>query len=628
MALIGLDTSSWLSNSDIKRVLEMAIATPNGYLSRDVIQNPSSGTVVFYDRRHSKFRMDGVEWDKRKDGRSVREDHVKIKIDGIECIYVCYVRSSSLHRRSYWLLQHKDVVMSHYLNPVPGLHSDAPASFPVPHPPPYSNLSSSPVQADITTASHVAPAIDMEQTWSVHSDITSQKGGQPGMDTSWMEEPLQDFSSSRMSPVDGMDFSNDIPLLTDDQWDDLSVSFALPEVSLLMLTIDHYAPTWAFQNGGCRILIIGNFSATTRYTCRFGAIVVAATIVREGVLSCTAPRHPMGSAALSVESLSAQSPAVPFDFVPGSLELLQSLGDDSGDMFSNSPVSKNHPGLISLDPIDQASPVQPTICSNPSVDRPAMDTTTTNDGAITSQCNCDKLQSTSYHLLPSGDSVMPASSTVSMPSSYDQSDTQSSSVLCMVCCKKSVNSADSSSKVSAMCETCGGSGEAVSPSLSRCASEKSLKDITWQDFVDNELRAKLGSLAIAGDSKPARSDRLHYSAARTIQHAFRRYRDSRERRSRRAKENAALLIQKTYRQWRQHQRMQEMNQAAIKIQHKFRAYQERQHRRTASSVPATLIADMHEAPSLSVEQRRAAEKIVRFLRKQSRYRKGFPANAK
>jgi hypothetical protein len=43
---------------------------------------------------------------------------------------------------------------------------------------------------------------------------------------------------------------------------------------------------------------------------------------------------------LQIESLSAQSPAVPFEFVPGSLELLQSLGDDNGEMFLISPVSK------------------------------------------------------------------------------------------------------------------------------------------------------------------------------------------------------------------------------------------------------------------------------------------------
>ena len=44
---------------------------------------------------------------------------MKLKVQGTECIYGCYVHSAVLptfHRRCYWLLQNPDIVLVHYLN--------------------------------------------------------------------------------------------------------------------------------------------------------------------------------------------------------------------------------------------------------------------------------------------------------------------------------------------------------------------------------------------------------------------------------------------------------------------------------------------------------------------------------
>ena len=63
--------------------------------------------------------QDGYCWKKRRDGKTTREDHMKLKVGGTECIYGCYVHSAILptfHRRCYWLLQNPDLVLVHYLN--------------------------------------------------------------------------------------------------------------------------------------------------------------------------------------------------------------------------------------------------------------------------------------------------------------------------------------------------------------------------------------------------------------------------------------------------------------------------------------------------------------------------------
>lgn len=121
---------------------------------------PKSGSMLLYSRKKVRYRRDGYCWKKRKDGKTTREDHMKLKVQGtevsvvggrrivlflwrvlachkfvsgklsiififkwrliyspfpsttsyssIQCIYGCYVHSAILptfHRRCYWLLQ-------------------------------------------------------------------------------------------------------------------------------------------------------------------------------------------------------------------------------------------------------------------------------------------------------------------------------------------------------------------------------------------------------------------------------------------------------------------------------------------------------------------------------------------
>jgi len=108
----------WNTNEEIASML-IAFDRHHDWMSKEVKIRPKSGSMLLYSRKKVRYRRDGYCWKKRKDGKTTREDHMKLKVQGMECIYGCYVHSAILptfHRRCYWLLQNPDIVLVHYLN--------------------------------------------------------------------------------------------------------------------------------------------------------------------------------------------------------------------------------------------------------------------------------------------------------------------------------------------------------------------------------------------------------------------------------------------------------------------------------------------------------------------------------
>ncbi|XP_024081456.1 calmodulin-binding transcription activator 2 isoform X3 [Cimex lectularius] len=108
----------WNTNEEIAAIL-ICFERHLDWQSKEVKIRPKSGSMLLYSRKKVRYRRDGYCWKKRKDGKTTREDHMKLKVQGTECIYGCYVHSAILptfHRRCYWLLQNPDIVLVHYLN--------------------------------------------------------------------------------------------------------------------------------------------------------------------------------------------------------------------------------------------------------------------------------------------------------------------------------------------------------------------------------------------------------------------------------------------------------------------------------------------------------------------------------
>ncbi|KAG8430766.1 hypothetical protein GDO86_020031 [Hymenochirus boettgeri] len=119
--LLPKERLRWNTNEEIASYL-ITFEKHEEWLSSAPKTRPQNGSIILYNRKKVKYRKDGYCWKKRKDGKTTREDHMKLKVQGMECLYGCYVHSSivpTFHRRCYWLLQNPDIVLVHYLNVPP-----------------------------------------------------------------------------------------------------------------------------------------------------------------------------------------------------------------------------------------------------------------------------------------------------------------------------------------------------------------------------------------------------------------------------------------------------------------------------------------------------------------------------
>ncbi|KAF6156521.1 hypothetical protein GIB67_011322 [Kingdonia uniflora] len=89
-------------------------------LTPDPPRLPSSGSQFLFDRKALRyFRRDGHSWRKKKDGKTVREAHEKLKagsVDVLHCYYAHGEDNENFQRRSYWMLdsQLEHIVFVHY----------------------------------------------------------------------------------------------------------------------------------------------------------------------------------------------------------------------------------------------------------------------------------------------------------------------------------------------------------------------------------------------------------------------------------------------------------------------------------------------------------------------------------
>ncbi|KAF7050686.1 hypothetical protein CFC21_059018 [Triticum aestivum] len=108
----------WLRPTEICEILKNY---RNFRIAPEPPNMPASGSLFLFDRKVLRFfRKDGHNWRKKKDGKTVKEAHERLKsgsIDVLHCYYAHGEENINFQRRSYWMLEedYMHIVLVHYL---------------------------------------------------------------------------------------------------------------------------------------------------------------------------------------------------------------------------------------------------------------------------------------------------------------------------------------------------------------------------------------------------------------------------------------------------------------------------------------------------------------------------------
>ncbi|KAG8073805.1 hypothetical protein GUJ93_ZPchr0006g45289 [Zizania palustris] len=108
----------WLRPTEICEILKNY---RNFRIAHEPPNKPPSGSLFLFDRKVLRyFRKDGHNWRKKRDGKTVKEAHERLKsgsIDVLHCYYAHGEDNVNFQRRSYWMLEedYMHIVLVHYL---------------------------------------------------------------------------------------------------------------------------------------------------------------------------------------------------------------------------------------------------------------------------------------------------------------------------------------------------------------------------------------------------------------------------------------------------------------------------------------------------------------------------------
>ncbi|CAG0879570.1 unnamed protein product [Darwinula stevensoni] len=296
------------------------------WLAKDVTIRPPSGSMFLYDRKRSKYRRDGYSWKKRRDGKTIREDHMKLKVQGVE---------------------NPDVVLVHYLNVIPTSNEDVEVSVKLPSKDWNQQdllLQLRPMFSLDNKDGESVPGLEAEGNKALEM-IVQQLLGRGTRDR--LDKSRYGGSQKQEGSRNGGKSRDPCLPLPQDPFPTLFPDLNLGHQEHVMVSITDFAPQTApcqsilrgivcFEQGGTKMLLMLDCdlnplsSVETRYQVDFDGLIVPAVYVQPQVLSCTIPSHAPGKALfhVSLNGTPLSSPqTMTFTQAPGPVaaDLLQRL---------------------------------------------------------------------------------------------------------------------------------------------------------------------------------------------------------------------------------------------------------------------------------------------------------------
>ncbi|GMI80244.1 hypothetical protein HRI_001693700 [Hibiscus trionum] len=125
----------WLRPVEVYEILRNH---SNFSLSDKPPSKPPAGSLFLFDRKTTRyFRKDGHDWRKKKDGKTVKEAHEKLKIESVDALHCYYAHgqfNENFQRRCYWMLdgEFEHIVFVHYREVKEGYRSGVSRILPDP----------------------------------------------------------------------------------------------------------------------------------------------------------------------------------------------------------------------------------------------------------------------------------------------------------------------------------------------------------------------------------------------------------------------------------------------------------------------------------------------------------------
>jgi len=252
-----------------------------------------------------KFRKDGVNWRKQKDGKTVRESHEKLKVGGVKVLSCCYTRSAdnlAFQRRIYWLLDgDPTTVLVHYLI----IDKDSGKEEGSMYENSVDEIETPGSQYALRSSLYLSNdnnEDDKEESDPTGSEVSGDEDGEspltvnPGTNYP-MNESLMEFVNSLITPTDSApqvpkseppQLTPFTPLASDSN----DLSACAPSCLGRLAKISDFSPEWDYIDGGTKILIMGpDFHSGLNYYVMFDQVEVPAELLQDGVLRCRTPSH-------------------------------------------------------------------------------------------------------------------------------------------------------------------------------------------------------------------------------------------------------------------------------------------------------------------------------------------------
>ncbi|XP_010491568.1 PREDICTED: calmodulin-binding transcription activator 1 isoform X2 [Camelina sativa] len=108
----------WLRPAEICEILQNH---HKFHIASESPTRPASGSLFLFDRKVLRyFRKDGHNWRKKKDGKTIKEAHEKLKVGSVDVLHCYYAHgegNENFQRRCYWMLEQDlmHIVFVHYL---------------------------------------------------------------------------------------------------------------------------------------------------------------------------------------------------------------------------------------------------------------------------------------------------------------------------------------------------------------------------------------------------------------------------------------------------------------------------------------------------------------------------------